>query len=228
MRILPGVLITFFVLSGSWGNETSNNRLINAIIEKTSIKNIRLPDFSYCGYHYLDRDLPKDSEKGAKLFDVRQFGAVPNDGKSDRDAVLATLAAIHRQSGPAILYFPPGCYRLNEAEDITKPPVVIKQSHVIVRGAGSSRTKLLFSEPFLRHEWGLLIRSPRPEGYYFRGGRILGKVKAHRGDDLFSIEMEDASAVRPGMIVNIDADLNVNTPAGRQYFRPHQVPAGPR
>ena len=44
-----------------------------------------LPDFSYAGYHFSEREIPSVTNK--KYFKVTDFGAVPNDNKFDDEAI---------------------------------------------------------------------------------------------------------------------------------------------
>lgn len=90
-----------------------------------------LPDFSYTGYHYSEIPIPTPAHK---IFKVDDFGAVPNDGQSDRDAIQAAIdAASHHGSG--IVQFPEGRFHLNALDDVSMP-IKISSSDIILRGSG--------------------------------------------------------------------------------------------
>ena len=61
-----------------------------------------LPDFSYAGYHYSEIPIPTPAHK---VFNVGDFGAVSNDGQSDRDAIQAAIDAANLL-GNGIIQFP--------------------------------------------------------------------------------------------------------------------------
>jgi hypothetical protein len=108
-----------------------------------------LPDYSYAGYHRSEKPLPEITPETHRFFNVSKFGAVPNDGKSDRDALLDALDAAHIHNGPAVVYFPKGTYRLFEETDFGKPPIEIRRSNIVIKGSGMASTRLFFSETHL-------------------------------------------------------------------------------
>lgn len=95
-------------------------------------KTAELPDFSYAGYHHGEKAIPTVVHK---VFDVTHFGAVPNDGKSDKKAIqMAIDAAVKNKSG--IVFFPKGRFLINEDTDDTTP-IVVKGNNIVFRGSGS-------------------------------------------------------------------------------------------
>ena len=101
-----------------------------------------LADFSHAGYHTGIRELP---EADWKIFDVTAFGAVPNDGKSDKAAVVAAIAAAEK-NGSGIVFFPKGRFRVNDNSDPHNQPIRISSSNIVLRGSGSGAdgTELFF------------------------------------------------------------------------------------
>ena len=91
-----------------------------------------LLDFSYAGYDH-GKTLPKDysdvnemaKELGYKIYNVCDYGAVPNDGKSDRAAVEKIVNTIGKgkANAKAIIYFPEGEYILHTEEEIGRAHV---------------------------------------------------------------------------------------------------------
>ena len=47
-----------------------------------------LPDYSHAGYRRCEEPVPRVTKRSHKHFDVTKYGAKPNDGRSDRKAVL--------------------------------------------------------------------------------------------------------------------------------------------
>jgi hypothetical protein len=91
-----------------------------------------LPDFSYAGYQRGESSFP-DVEH--EVFDVTDFGAIPNDSKSDKLAIQkAVAAAVKKKSG--IVFFPKGRFLVNEDSD-EPTSIVINGSHIVFRGSGS-------------------------------------------------------------------------------------------
>ncbi len=84
-----------------------------------------LPDFSFAGYHWGEKELPQH----ATTLQAEEFGVVANDGKDDSQAILAAVAAAHKQEGRVVLELPPG--RL-----ILKKVLSIERSNFVLRGAG--------------------------------------------------------------------------------------------
>ena len=51
-----------------------------------------LLDFSYAGYKHGEEEPPENIwELGYKKYDITKYGAIPNDGKSDREAFKRIL-----------------------------------------------------------------------------------------------------------------------------------------
>lgn len=97
--------------------------------QKMAGQETTLPDFSYVGYEYGEKNIPKVDYK---LFNVIDFGAVPNDDKSDKLAIQSCInAAVANGSG--IVYFPKGQYLVNESGE-SETPILINGSHIVLRG----------------------------------------------------------------------------------------------
>ena len=88
-----------------------------------------LLDFSYAGYDHgktlpdYESDVNVLANKlGYKIYNVKDYGAIPDDGKSDRAAVEAIINKIGRgkPNAKAIIYFPEGEYILHTEEDDVK------------------------------------------------------------------------------------------------------------
>ena len=178
-----------------------------------------LLDFSYAGYDHgktlpdYESDVNVLANKlGYKIYNVKDYGAIPDDGKSDRAAVEAIINKIGRgkPNAKAIIYFPEGEYILHTEEDDVKDSktgnmksetINLVMGHVIIKGAGRDKTFLTMGAP---------MKTPTPKTLYssqvmlsirHNGGgdkTFLANVKssAKKGD--MSIEVDDASKLKVG------------------------------
>jgi len=185
----------------------------------------KLPDYSHAGYHRCEKPLPVVSEASHRYFDVTAFGAIPDDGKSDRDAALAALAAAHAHDGPAVVYFPEGNFRLFERTDFGKPPLEIKRSSIVIKGSGVGTTQLEFAESHLPTRGLLSMRSSTGKDDYFRGNQRL-KASVVKQTGLFSVEVSDTSQLEAGMRINLNARMDIKAESTKAFFCPHEIPQG--
>ena len=138
-----------------------------------------LIDFSTAGYMRSECAPPEASLTGYTVIDVTNYGAVADDGKSDRDAFLKAITAAtgqsysiddngwivfnHKEQANAIIYFPEGEYILHTAEDDVNGvsrSIQIRCGNLIVRGAGKDKTKLVMQSPNLPKDPSKLYSSP--------------------------------------------------------------------
>ncbi len=97
--------------------------------QKLAGQETTLPDFSYVGYENGEKTIPVVDYK---LFNVTDFGALPNDNTSDKASIQRCIdAAVANGSG--IVYFPKGLYLVNEAGE-SETPIVINGSNIVLRG----------------------------------------------------------------------------------------------
>ncbi len=107
----------------------------------------KLPDFSYAGYASGEDEAPLISRKKYTYFNIEDFGAVSNDGKSDREAFIATIAAM-KEAGGGVLYCPEGIFDLSEEEPISES-IVIDFAPFVLKGAGREKSILCMTQPQL-------------------------------------------------------------------------------
>ena len=108
----------------------------------TKANTLYFPDFSYAGYHWGEKNIP---DFKAKIFNVRHYGAIPNDDIDDTAAVKSALKAAHKYQGSAVILFPAGRFIISDILHIQK-------SHLVIRGHGGhtkSSTSLLISRPLM-------------------------------------------------------------------------------
>ena len=93
-----------------------------------------LIDYSYAGYKNGEEGIPEDF--ALPVFSVTDYGAVPNDDKSDTDGIKAALNAAYTGHQGGIVFFPSGQYDvLLDGEPAEQ--VVVSGDNVIVRGSGA-------------------------------------------------------------------------------------------
>ncbi len=137
-------------------------------VHKTD-KNI-LPDFSYAGYRHGEEAPTEIWDLGYRKYDVTDYGAVPDDDKSDRqaflDAIDAAFSNSNKPSGKvwttagnggtiytpsknrvnAIIYFPAGNYILYDKETDAvlgkSQTIEIRGGNIVLAGAGRDRTSI--------------------------------------------------------------------------------------
>ncbi len=105
---------------------------------------MNIPDFSYSGYHYSEEAPPTLSPSTNTYFNVMDYGAVPNDGLSDYDAIQNAINAAQQaaQTGSShkVVFFPAGRFRIREEADKTKGPLRISSNYIVLKGTGAYST----------------------------------------------------------------------------------------
>ncbi|MCT4589153.1 MAG: DUF4955 domain-containing protein [Carboxylicivirga sp.] len=155
-----------------------------------------LPDFSFAGYHHGEKAIPHVKHK---VFNVTDFGAVANDGKSDKEAIRKTVAAAVK-NGSGIVFFPKGRFLVNEDNDDRKP-IVIKGKNIVFRGSGSGEDgTVLYMKNYLP------AKDPKklwtcPYMFQFTGGgaeKVLAQVVESAERGTFKLKVNDSSKIKAG------------------------------
>jgi len=159
-------------------------------------KETTLLDFSYAGYHHSEVEAPNVRHT---IFNVCDFGASPNNGKSDRKAVEAAIAAAEK-NGSGIIYFPKGRYDLHAEEDPDNA-IIIRSSNIVLRGDGMDKggTEIFMEFPNPATDPKKMWTSPDLILFSAKGAKpkLTNVVKnASRGS--FSIQVADASMLKVG------------------------------
>ena len=202
-----------------------------------------LLDFSYAGYHH-GTELPVDERDvnvlakklGYKVYNVCDYGAVPDDGKSDRKALEDIINKIGRgkPNAKAIIYFPEGEYILHSKDDnttnaetgkVTSNTLNLVMGHVIIKGAGRDKTFLTMEDPMLPTDPKVMYSSPKMISIRHNGGKDnlqLAKVtgSAKKGD--MSIEVDDVSQLKVGDWVKLTL-LNNDKKVIEEELKPYAL-----
>ncbi|MFS4493431.1 DUF4955 domain-containing protein [Maribacter sp. 2308TA10-17] len=100
-----------------------------------------LPDFSFAGYKYSEVAIPKAA---FKKFNVVDYGAVPDDSRSDKRAIQDAINAATKY-GEGIIFFPRGRYLINTADD-ELDIIHITSSKIVFQGENRDYTVLFFEK----------------------------------------------------------------------------------
>lgn len=178
------------------------------------INNPEIPmlfDYSYAGYKLGAQEIPK-AFKNLKVFNVQDFGAIPNDGISDQEAIQAAIHAAELNKG-GIVFFPSGEFLVN-VNPTYSIPIIINASNIILKGSGwgkngtiiNMKNHMLQSFPD-QPEWQV--------SYMFKfNAPNKGKAKtsvisnANAGD--FTIEVADAAVFRNANFIQLEMPYNLN------------------
>ncbi|MEM8521819.1 DUF4955 domain-containing protein [Flavobacterium sp. PL12] len=133
-------LIFSLLMVGSVSGQTQSK-----VFEAYKKDKTTLPDFSYVGYHNGEQDIPLINTY--KIFNVVDYGAIPNDDVSDKVAIQKTIDAANK-NGSGVVFFPKGRFLVNEDNDATNS-IISKSSKIIFRGSGSGKdgTELYMKNP---------------------------------------------------------------------------------
>ena len=151
--------------------------LWNDFVDKKD-SNILL-DFSYAGFRHGEEAPLDATDLGYKVYRVTnpKYGAIPDDGKSDRQAFLKALEDAfgtpvisansitfpHRPEAYAMIYFPEGEYILHDESDDTEAgsqSIIIRAGHFAIKGDGRNKTRLVMAAPMQPADENVLYSSP--------------------------------------------------------------------
>ena len=133
MRLLFFNCFLIFILNMSFCNAQE------ATIWKKFTGEINAPeipmlfDYSYAGYKLGETGIPKKF-KDLKVFNVKDFGGIPNDSISDQEAIQAAIHAAELNKG-GIVFFPKGEFLVN-VKPTESNPITITTSNIILKGSG--------------------------------------------------------------------------------------------
>ena len=175
-------------------------------------------DFSYAGYMRAETAPCDVYSIGYEIYDVTKYGAVPGDGKSDRDAFLAALDAAlgsnktidgngwltypHKEKANAIIYFPAGEFILHDASDDSdgkSQSIVIRSGNFVIKGAGRDLTTLVMSDPMQPKDASTLYSSPEMIQLKHNSGlSALTTVSGKADKGAFSVQVASTAGISEG------------------------------
>lgn len=128
------VLNIMFLLSAFYGIGQTPPSWQDYIEAKQNNTQPILPDFSFSGYHFSEKDIP-DVNSWLK-FNVVDYGAVANDNDYDDNAIQAAIDAAEASEAPAVVFFPPGKFMVSSDNDLNKF-IQVNKSYIVLKGSGS-------------------------------------------------------------------------------------------
>lgn len=221
IRIIPihvKLLTTGFDANATtaW-NEFNNNLAGNILL-----------DFSFAGYKHGEEAPADVMSLGYTVYNVKEYGAIPNDGNTDREAITKIIEKIGSgvTNARAIIYFPEGEYILHtSADDVdgVSKTINMVMGGVVIKGAGRDKTFLKMAAPGQPTNPSQMWTSPVMMSIRHNGGAGLTKLAgvtgdANKGD--FTIEVDAPSAIKAGnwvclKLINNDSKL-VEAELGRK------------
>jgi hypothetical protein len=180
---------------------------------------VYLPDFSYAGYRWGEETLPELRP----TMSVIDFGATPDDGNDDTEAIRGALAAAMEVEGPVVLHFPAGRYILSDVLFIERGDLVLQGD-----GSGSSGTVLHFTVPLEDLPFEPVIKTlndylrandKKQDGEWFSpfswtGGLIWTRLPGRSFEEItpvlaglrgeHSFEVANGSGITPGATIRLN------------------------
>ncbi|WP_158860214.1 DUF4955 domain-containing protein [Lunatibacter salilacus] len=166
-----------------------------------------LPDFSYAGYHFSEIDLPTTYKQ--KVFDVTDYGAIPNDDTFDDEAIQRTIDAAQSDDDGGVVFFPPGKYLIAPDENKDKFFLITK-SNIILKGSGSGENGTeIFQENMRVGSRQFRFQPPNLES------KKLTKITEDSQRGSFWVRVENTSTLKEGQDVVL---MHKSEAFTRQYF----------
>ena len=149
--------------------ETSREMVL---AQQTQSESLFLPNYSFAGYRWGEQPL---SLPAGRVLDVTDFGAIPDDGEDDTDALQHTFTEAHQINGPVIVRFSEGRFILREI-------LFIERSNIVVQGQGSGEngTTLYVPRPLREVKVPAGFGQPLQDGtsqFSWRGGVIWTRMR---------------------------------------------------
>lgn len=163
-----------------------------------------LLDFSYAGYKHGEVAPPDVWSLGYTVYNVKDYGAIPNDGKSDREALTKILAKIGSKvdNAKAIIYFPKGEYILHTAADDVdgkSQTIQLLMGGVILKGDGRDQTVIKMDAPNQPTNPSVMYSSPvMLEIKHNSGLSPITEVTGNAEKGTFSVEVASTTGIKVG------------------------------
>lgn len=202
MKKAASLLACVFIISVSNGqNKTLWQDFVDA---KTNGTTPVLPDFSYAGYQYSEVPIP---DVAYKVFNVVDYGAIPNDTISDKKAIIDAIAAAEA-NGEGIIFFPSGKYYINTTLD-NNDIISITSSRIVFRGENQKNTILFFENDLPPTDPSKLWTCPFAITVTTKEkDTFLSKIVADASRESYSIGVRKASNIKKGDWITIAVENN--------------------
>lgn len=171
-----------------------------------------LPDFSYAGYHFSEKEIP--SVAGRKYFNVKDFGAIPGDEIFDDAAIQKTIDAAEKNPGGGVVFFPAGRYLVAPDNDSLKN-IRISKSNIVLKGSGAGDGGTEIYQANMRINGRQFIFKPGSDT-----NKKLTIITNDATRESFSITVADASKLKAGQDIVIRHRSEAFT---KLYFAPLEL-----
>lgn len=185
-----------------------------------------LVDYSYAGYKRGEVAPPDVYSLNHEIVNIRTYGAIADDGRSDREAFVAAAAAaveIAKTGKTAIIYFPNGRYDLKESAEVdgTQTELLIRSSNIVLKGESREGSVIVmnsYNEPPAGSDNPPSLVSLKN----WSGLSALTDVTSDARRGAFSVEVASAARITKNMWVcltlsNNDPELIAQELAPKQF-----------
>lgn len=168
-----------------------------------------LVDFSYAGFDHGESAPADGFDLGYTVYNVTDYGAVPNDGISDREAFIQAYNAaigstVQNPNARAVLYFPEGEFILHTSADNENgksKPIELRAGNIVLKGAGTDKTTIFMKDPNVADDPDILYSSPvmlHFKHYNDIASVNGGRVVSNSLKGSYSVQVESAGSFSPG------------------------------
>lgn len=193
-----------------------------------------LLDFSFAGYEHGEKEPPSVETlkaQGYKVYNVVDYGAVPNDGLSDREAFIKTLEAatgttrtitkddnirIQKEKTNAIIYFPEGEFVLQGAEDKVNECIHLTMGNFVIKGAGRNKTVIRMDKQNEPTGSGMWTTPTLIEIKHYTDATDMTQVTEDAAKGTFSVKVGAATGITAGSWVRLYLKNNDTELVGKE------------
>ncbi len=221
MRFL--IFLFLLMFSAAYGQEARIWKKFTGEIADASVP--MLFDYSYAGYKMGETGIPK-THRQLKVFNVVDFGAIPNDTVSDQEAIQRAIDAAEKNTG-GVVFFPKGEFLVNVKPD-KATAIEITSSNIILKGSGLGKdgTKITMKDHMLQSypdqpEWQVNYMF---KFYSKRSEKEQTVIANNVNEGSFSIEVGDAAIFKNAGFIQLEMPYSLDAVEGAlegKRVRPH-------
>lgn len=173
-----------------------------------------LPDFSFAGYAHGEQAPADISTLGYTVYNICDYGAVPDDGKSDREAFISCLNDIfgepvidsngdlvfpHKEKANAIIHFPEGEFILHaKGDSYESKTIYIRAGSLILSGAGRDKTIITMAQSNQPRSAALYSSPVMIDFKHMSGPVQLTEVTKNAAKGSFSVVVASTAGLNEG------------------------------
>ena len=186
---IPENITTMFDRTGTVTPDIWTKYIGETVTDPDSVPDII--DYSYAGYKHGTEGIPNISNDEWNVRNALDYGAIPNDLKSDTEAFRLFFSDVPSNT---ILYIPVGRYDINMASDANRHKITVtfNNPNVIIRGAGAEGYQRGGTSIYM-HEKPLNARN-KPY-YYSSGIQFRGNSRGGSHSDTTVTGFHEAGAM---------------------------------